>query len=205
MTLIGVAIAGGLIWFAGWIDARDSTGEYWAAMGLIAGAGLVMALSQLLGGWTKWGVPAVSPNVFAFAFLPALVVGGWIVVAAQPTENEARRRVLEWSSDIGIGGIVTDLVTLVGAIAFGLGLVFGLIFDTTGPRRREAVVEREARVAEEPTAAERAHVAHREPAETTLRREPTTVGAGTTTREGGTPTAPQPEPDTRPRRRLFRK
>lgn len=205
MTLIGVALAGGLIWFAGWIDARDSTGEYWAAMGLVAGAGLVMALSQLLGGWTKWGVPAVSPNVFAFAFLPALVVGGWIVVAAQPTENEARRRVLEWSSDIGIGGIVTDMVTMVGAIAFGLGLVFGLIFDTTGPRRREEVVEREARVAEEPTAAERAHVAHREPAETTLRREPSGVGAGTTTREGGTPIAPQPEPDARPRRRLFKR
>lgn len=206
MTLIGVAIAGGLIWFASWIDARDSTGEYWAAMGLIAGAGLILALSQLLGGWTKWGLPAVSPNVFALAFLPALIVGGWIVVAAQPEDNEARDRVLEWSSDIGIGGFVTDMVTLVGAIAFGLGLVFGLIFDTTGPRRREAIEAREARLAEEPTTAERERLAHREPVETTPRRTPTAVGAGrTTTREPGTPITSEPEPGVRPRRRFFRR
>ena len=35
----------------------DSTGEFWAAMGILAAAGLVLGLSQLFGGWTKWGVP----------------------------------------------------------------------------------------------------------------------------------------------------
>ena len=31
-------------------------GELLATAGLVAAAGLTMALSQLLGGWTKWGV-----------------------------------------------------------------------------------------------------------------------------------------------------
>jgi hypothetical protein len=205
MTLIGAAIAGGLIWLATWIGPTDSTSEYWAAMGCVAGAGLVMALSQLAGGWTKWGIPSASPNVFALAFLPALIAGGWIVVAAQPDGNAARERVLDWSASIGIGGLVGDLTTLVGAIAFGVGLVFGLVFDTTGPRRREDVVEHDRYVADEPTTAERERVAagEPEPEYTDTRREPVAVGAPDTPAERATPVAPQPEPDGRPRRRSF--
>ena len=209
-TLIGAAIAGGLIWFATWIGPNDSIGEYWAAMGLVAGAGLVMALSQLLGGWTKWGV-------LGLGFLPALVVGGWILVAAQPNGDQARDRVLGWSADLGISGIVSDATTLVGAIAFGLGLVFGLVFDTTGPRRHPDVAEGDRYAdgrraydadgprrydADEPTAAERERVAEPEYAETG-RREPAAVGAPR--EERATPSAPQPEPEPqeRPRRRFF--
>ena len=33
--------------------------------GIVAGAGLTMALSQLFGGWTKWGWPRISAGVFA--------------------------------------------------------------------------------------------------------------------------------------------
>jgi hypothetical protein len=196
MTLIGIAVAGGLIWFASWIDPQDSIGEYWAAMGLVAGAGLVMALSQLLGGWTKWGMPSASPNVFALAFLPAAIVGGWILVAAQPSGNEARGRILDWSSEIGASGIVGDLTTLVGAIAFGLGLVFGLVFDTAGTRRRDEVGEYDTRVADEPTAAERERAATAEPhvVDTGRNHEPVGAGVGTAT---------LPEPTTKPRRRLF--
>lgn len=191
MTLIGAGAAGFLIWFAAWIDPSDSIGQYWAAMGLIAGGGLLMAVSQLLGGWTKWGWPAISANVFALGFVPALIVGGWIVVAAQPEANGARNRVLDWSGEIGVSGLVADLTTLVGAIAFGLGLVFGLVFDTTGPVEREVVMERDTRVAEEPTAAERAHAAAAEPhvVETGPAREPVGVGAA--------------EPTAMPRRRRF--
>ena len=58
-TLIAAGVAGLLIWIAARINDH-STGGYWAVYGLIAGAGLVMALSQLLGGWTKWGVPRLS-------------------------------------------------------------------------------------------------------------------------------------------------
>jgi hypothetical protein len=139
MTLIGVAVAGGLIWLASWIGPRDSMRDYWIAMGLVAGAGLVMALSQLAGGWTKWGVPSVSPNVLLLGFLPALVAGGWILVAAQPGGGEAREYIANWSSDVGISGVVADMTPIVGAIAFAIGLVFGLVFDTTGPRRRGVV------------------------------------------------------------------
>ena len=48
-TLIGAAIAGGLIWVAGMYIDDKTTGGYWAVYGIIAGAGLVMALSQLVG------------------------------------------------------------------------------------------------------------------------------------------------------------
>ena len=55
-TLIGAAVAGFLIWLAAQMG-DGSAGEYWATYGLIAAAGLTMALSQILGGWTKWGWP----------------------------------------------------------------------------------------------------------------------------------------------------
>ena len=64
LTLIGVAVAGVLLWLATQVirttRPRPRAGEYWAAFGLVAAAGLVIALSQLLGGWTKWGWPRIS-------------------------------------------------------------------------------------------------------------------------------------------------
>ena len=63
MTLIGAALAGGLIWFATWLGPTEYAGRYWAAMAAIGGAGLVMALSQLAGGWTKWGSGMASATV----------------------------------------------------------------------------------------------------------------------------------------------
>src|SRR6476620_2687420 len=105
-TLIGVAVAGGLIWLASWIGPRDSVSDYWIAMGLVAGAGLVLAVSQLLGGWTKWGMPGISGGVLLLGFLPALVAGGWVLIAAQPGTNEASNRIGDWSSSIGISSIV---------------------------------------------------------------------------------------------------
>lgn len=201
MTLIGAALAGGLIWLATWIGPMESTGQYWAAMGCVAGAGLVMALSQLAGGWTKWGLPSASPSVFALAFVPALVAGGWILLAAQPEGSTARERILDWSASIGITGLVSDLTTLVGAIAFGIGLVFGLVFDTTGPRYRDEVVEHDRRVADEPTTAERERVAADDHEYADTRRQPVAVGAGTRPGPDG-----RPEPDGQPRRRsLFRR
>src|SRR5262245_34186623 len=63
ITLIGVAAAFVLLWLAYQFEG-DSNGDYWSQMALVAGAGLVMALSQLLGGWTKWGWPRLSATVF---------------------------------------------------------------------------------------------------------------------------------------------
>src|ERR1043166_6886818 len=132
VTLLGAAVAGLLVWFATQVN-DTTTGGYWAVYGLIAGAGLVMALSQLLGGWTKGRMPRLSINVFLIAFIPTLIAAGWVVVAHQPHPNWFRNHVLNWSSDISILGIVRDLAEYVSVLAFGIGLVFWYSFDTTGP------------------------------------------------------------------------
>ncbi len=160
-TLIAAGVAGLLIWIATRINDH-STGGYWAVVGPIAGAGLVMALSQLLGGWTKWGVPRLSATVFLLAFIPVLIAAGWVVVAHQPQGNWARHHVLSWSSGIQIRGLVNDLTNYVSVLAFGIGLVFGYSFDTTGRRQRAAAVDRrrdvgtpaDRRASDEPLTAE---------------------------------------------------
>jgi len=164
-TLLGAAAAGFLVWLATQIGT-GTTGDYWATYGLVAGAGLALALSQLVGGWTKWGAPRISPLVFLFGFLPVLVVGGWVLLAQQPDPNWFSRHVTSWSGDIGVLGVVHDLGNLLAPIAFGIGLVFGFVFDTTGPRVRyaERDVERthvapaplDRGAADEPVTAERA-------------------------------------------------
>src|SRR5437762_13768620 len=83
-TLAGVAIAGTLIWAATQVTG-PTLGDYWGVIGLVAAAGLVMALSQLVGGWTKWGWPRISLGVLLVGFLPTLIMAGWIIVNAQPS------------------------------------------------------------------------------------------------------------------------
>jgi hypothetical protein len=132
VTLISAAVAGLLIWIATQINDH-STGGYWAVYGLIAAAGLTMALSQLLGGWTNWGRPRMSVNVFLLAFIPTLIAAGWVIVAHQPHGNWFRGHVLNWSDDISILNVVRDLTEYVSVLAFGIGLLFGFSFDTAGP------------------------------------------------------------------------
>ena len=137
LTLIGAAAAGVLLWLAANVVPSDralSAGGHWAIAGLVAAAGLTMAFSQLLGGWTKWGWPRVSGNVFLIAFLPVLIAGGWIIAAAEPGEHWPGSHVRSWSGHLGISGVVGDLTIMFPAIAFGIGLVYGFTFDTTGPR-----------------------------------------------------------------------
>jgi hypothetical protein len=160
MTLLGVAAAGFLLWLASQLEA-DGNGEYWTQMGLLAGAGLVMALSQLLGGWTKWGWPRISPTVFLIGFLPALAAGGLVLLAAQPDSSAWGTG---WAADLGVSGLAEDLTGVLPAIAFLVGLTFGFTFDTTGPRVDDDVdvVEEHAAVypvdrtaTDEPVTAER--------------------------------------------------
>lgn len=144
MTLLGIAAAGFLVWLATLFEL-GSTGEYWTAMAILAGAGAVLGLSQLLGGWTKWGIPTISPGVFFLGFLPAFVAVGGFLVATRPTGTEEGQDVAGWIRDIGLGGLAEDLSLFQGVLAFGLGLVFSFIFDTAGPRtqtveQRETVV-----------------------------------------------------------------
>ena len=141
-TLAGAAVAGILLWFATQVGAETST-EYWATYGLIAAAGLARALSQILGGWTKWGWPRLSLGVFLLGFLPVLVAGGWVLLARQPADW---MNTSNWSRDLGVFGLAADLGNILPAIAFGIGLTFGLVFDTSGPRRevvREEHLQRE--------------------------------------------------------------
>ena len=148
VTLICAAVAGFLIWLATQVS-DSSNGGYWGVYGLIAAAGLVMAFSQLLGGWTNWGWPRLSVNVFLIGFIPVLVAAGWVLLATQPDPNWFRDHIRSWTDDIGINGLVGDLGQYVSVLAFGLGLVFGFTFDTTGPaaygpfgrQRRAAVAE----------------------------------------------------------------
>ncbi|MGH3044907.1 MAG: hypothetical protein ACRDM2_09270 [Gaiellaceae bacterium] len=146
-TLIGVAAAGFLVWLATQFDL-GTTGEYWSAMAILAGAGACLGLSQLIGGWTKWGTPTISPGVFLLAFLPTLIAVGGILVATRPTGTEEGQDVAGWIRDIGLGSIAEDLILFQGVLAFGLGIVFAFMFDTRGPRTR-VVEERETVVPDE--------------------------------------------------------
>ena len=156
-TLAGAAVAGVLLWFATQLGTETSS-EYWATYGLIAAAGLTMALSQILGGWTKWGWPRFTTGVFVLGFLPVLVAGGWVLLARQPADW---MNTSNWSRDLGVFGAVADLGNILPAIAFGIGLVFGLSFDTAGPSREvsrevvEAEQVRDTRAADEPLTADR--------------------------------------------------
>ena len=134
-TFAGAAAAGLLIWLAHYLGMK-STGDFWGSMGLIAGAGLVLGLSQLFGGWTKWGWPKLSAAVLLFGWIPAAVVTGWILIADQPTRGWQEGRLDSWSSSIGVGGFVNDFVPYLPALALGLGIVTAFVFDTTGPRVR---------------------------------------------------------------------
>ena len=144
ITLLGAGVAGLLVWLATQVN-ESTNGGYWGIYGLLAGAGLVMAFSQILGGWTKWGWPRLSLNVFLLAFVPVLIAAGWVLVGAQPHGNWFRDHVRSWSDDLSIGGVVRDLTQYAAVLGFGVGLVFGFTFDTSGPsaygpfgRRRRA-------------------------------------------------------------------
>jgi hypothetical protein len=160
-TLIGVAAAVALVWLAAQVG-DDSTADYWALYGLVAAAGLTMALSQLLGGWTKWGWPRLSGTVFVLGFLPALVVAGWVLGAGQPSENWLQQHVTDWSDDLGIGSVVRDLLDLAGPLAFLAGLTFGFTFDTSGPRPARVVDEERAEPVRDPEPVRRPDVVERD-------------------------------------------
>ena len=172
-TLVGAAVAGFLIWLATQMGS-DTAGSYWATYGLIAAAGLTMALSQLLGGWTKWGWPRLSAGVFVLGFLPVLIAGGWVLLARQPADffNTSN-----WSRDLGINDVVGDLGELLAVIAFGIGLTFGFCFDTAGPR--EVVVDEpvDATTADQPLTAERREAVDEEE-RTRIERDRDTVPVG---------------------------
>jgi hypothetical protein len=199
ITLIGAAIAGVLIWLATQSNG-GTNGSYWTIVGLLAAAGLTMAFSQILGGWTKWGWPRISGSVFLVAFIPVLIAAGWVILAGQTVPNWFSRHATSWAGDIGLGGLLGDMLKTIPVLAFGTGLVFGLTFDTTGPRARTVVDDGETvrpipadavgTTTADPRAADEPLTAERETTTTTPVRDGEYATTTATKREP----APEPPP-----------
>jgi hypothetical protein len=127
--LVAAAAAGVLLWLATRVG-QQTTGRFWAEMGIVAAAGLVLTIAQATSGWTKGLRLRMSPGTFLLGFLPVLVVAGWILLATQPGHGWNEGRFASWSGSLGVMGIVHDLGLWHGVLAFGIGLVLGLTFDS---------------------------------------------------------------------------
>jgi hypothetical protein len=160
LTLVLAAGLAGLgLWGAAQIGTQ-TTGRFWLALTVVAGAGLLIALANHVGTWTKGLALRMSPGTFALAFLPVLVCVGWILLANQPGSGWQEGRIDSWSNSIGILGIVHSVGLWHGVLAFGFGLMLGLSLDGVPA----PVAETEAAyAADEPVAAERRWTARRGP------------------------------------------
>jgi hypothetical protein len=172
LTMLAAAGGAGVLLWVATLVGQQSDGRFWAEMAIVAGAGVVIALSQLIGGWTKGLRLRVSPSTFVLAFVPVLIVVGWVMMASQPGHGWYEGTFVRWTHDIGMTGIVHDLALWHGVLAFGFGLVFGLSFDTVpavAPAAAPAAAVPAARpmpvrpAANEPVTAERREVATRAP------------------------------------------
>jgi hypothetical protein len=165
LTLLAAGAAGVLLWVAAQID-RGSNGGYWAAYGIVAGAGLVLAAAQVRG---RTGNP---PATLVLTFLPVLIAAGWVLLAMQPHSNWFRHHVLAWSGDIGIRDVVDNLSTWLGVLAFGIGYTLGLVLEPM-PRAVPAPAPAyDDTAADEPVTAERREVAERDGARRPVRVRP---------------------------------
>ncbi|MDE3190927.1 MAG: hypothetical protein KGL94_08930 [Acidobacteriota bacterium] len=170
-TLAAVGAAGVLLWVATLVG-QGSDGRFWAEMGIVAGAGLVVALSQVIGGWTKGLTLRMSPSTLLLVLLPVLVVVGWILMASQPAHGWHAGTFVRWTGDLGLTGLLHDVALWHGVLAFGSGLVLGLSFDTVPAMAPAVAPDATARTrpvpvrspaANEPVTAERREVGPRAP------------------------------------------
>jgi hypothetical protein len=168
---LAAALAGLGLWGAAQVGMQ-TTGRFWISMAIVAGAGLVIALANHVGTWTKGLRLRMSPSTFVLAFLPVLVCVGWILIANQPGNGWQEGRLDSWSNSIGILGVVHSVGLWHGVLAFAFGLMLGLSLDgvpapaeeaepayAAGPGRAAATP-----AADEPVAAESRYTAGREPA-----------------------------------------
>jgi hypothetical protein len=166
LTLAIAAGAAGLLLYLASQVGQQSTVRFWEEMGIVAAAGLVLALAPVLGGWTSGLRLRLSPGTFMLGFLPVLVVVGWILLATQPGNGWHEGTLVSWSHDIGLMGIVHSIGLWHGVLAFGFGLVLGSCLDavpTPVPvaATDEVVVDRTDRTAtDEPMTAEQADAAY---------------------------------------------
>jgi len=167
---LAAALAGLGLWGAAQVGMQ-TTPRFWISMAIVAGAGLVIALANHVGTWTKGLRLRMSPSTFVLAFLPALVCVGWILVATQPGNGWEEGRLHSWSDSIGILGVVDSIGLWHGVLAFGFGLMLGFSLDGVpapetedvpayaGPARAGATP-----AADEPVTAERRFAGRRGPA-----------------------------------------
>jgi biotin transporter BioY len=154
LTLALAAALAGLLLYLATQVGQQTTARFWAEMGIVAGAGLVLALAPVLGGWSSGLRLRLSPGTFLLGFIPVLVVVGWILMATQPGNGWHEGTVVRWSHDMGLMGLIHDVALWHGVLAFGFGLVLGTTMDAVpvamvepvaaaGPTRSMPVEERE--------------------------------------------------------------
>ena len=85
---LAAALAGLALWGASEVGTQ-TTGRFWVAMAIVAGAGLVMALASHVGTWTKGLRMRVSPSTFVLAFGFGLVLGQCFDGVPAPAAEEA--------------------------------------------------------------------------------------------------------------------
>jgi hypothetical protein len=142
LTLLAAGAVGALLWAGSQFDLH-TTGGYWAAMGVIAGGGLLLGLAQRSGG-------VGSRATWLMAVVPVTVVGLWVITVAQPHGSTFRHHLRSWDSDLGIGSAVHDMGQWNGVVALGIGLVLGLAlaFVPVRPTVAEPVAPEERPFAE---------------------------------------------------------
>jgi hypothetical protein len=166
---IAAGIAGLLLYLASQAG-QQSTARFWEEMGLVAAAGLVLALAPVVGGWTSGLRLRLSPGTFLLGFLPVLIAVGWILLATQPGNGWHEGTMVSWSYDIGLMGLIHSLGLWHGVLAFGFGLVLGSCLDAVPsavPVTTDDVVEAST-ASDEPMAAEQAEAAHNSEPKTAL-------------------------------------
>jgi len=168
---LAAALAGLGLWGAAQVGTQTD-GHFWLAMAIVGAAGLVIALANHVGTWTKGLTLRLSPSTFALAFLPVLICVGWILIASQPGNGWEEGRLVSWSNSIGILGVVHSIGLWHGVLAFAFGLMLGLSLDGV-PAPAEEEIEpayagqtgtAAAPAADEPVTAERRFAARRDPA-----------------------------------------
>lgn len=151
-TAVSAGVAGLLLWAATEVGTQ-SVGRFWAALAIVAAAGLVVSLAHVVVGWTQGLRTRLSARTFVLAFLPVLVCVGWVLLATQPGDGFAEGRLVAWSGALGLLDVVHALGLWHGVLAFGFGLVLGRSFDTV-----PEPLEEPSPAADEPLAAKRTEV-----------------------------------------------
>ena len=113
---LSAGLAGLLLYLATQVGMQ-STARFWGSLGIVAAAGLVLALAPVLGGWTTGLRLRFSRGTFLLGFLPVLVAVGWILMATQPGNGWHEGTIASWSESLGIMGVVHALGLWHGALA----------------------------------------------------------------------------------------